>query len=76
MTESDDAGVFEWKPLQIKMRIFPADAVDVAAMLAELVKAGCLSKTGDRAVQAALTILRRPVKATSPAEGTVLATAN
>ena len=35
-TEADDNGVFEWKPLVIKMRLFPADAVDVPALLAEL----------------------------------------
>ena len=34
--ESDDKGVFEWKPLTIKMRIFPADNVDVASLLGEL----------------------------------------
>jgi hypothetical protein len=34
--EADDQGVFEWKPLQIKMRLFPADNVDVSALLAEL----------------------------------------
>lgn len=34
--EADDNGVFEWKPLQIKMRLFPADMVDVAMLLAEL----------------------------------------
>lgn len=41
-TEADDNGVFEWKPLQLKMRIFPADAVDVAALLDELSGAGIL----------------------------------
>ena len=34
--EADDNGVFEWKPLAIKMRLFPADPVDVAALLDEL----------------------------------------
>jgi hypothetical protein len=34
--EADDNGVFEWKPLQIKVRLFPVDAVDVGALLAEL----------------------------------------
>lgn len=37
--EADDKGVFEWKPLTIKMRVFPADNVDVAHMLGEL--SGC-----------------------------------
>lgn len=38
-TEADDKGVFEWKPLSLKMRIFPADAFDIdmmAGWLAEL----------------------------------------
>ncbi len=34
--EADDNGVFEWKPLQIKVRLFPVDSVDVGALLAEL----------------------------------------
>lgn len=34
--EADDHGVFEWKPLTLKARIFPADNVDMAALLAEL----------------------------------------
>lgn len=42
MTEADDNGVFEWKPLQIKMRLFPADNIDVPALLAELSGAGVL----------------------------------
>lgn len=33
---ADDQGVFEWKPLGIKMQIFPADNVDVPTLLAEL----------------------------------------
>ncbi len=36
--ESDDQGVFEWKPLQIKMKLFAADATDVAPLLAELLE--------------------------------------
>lgn len=34
--ECDDQGVFEWKPLTLKMRLLPADNVDVAALLEEL----------------------------------------
>lgn len=34
--EADDNGIFEWKPLTLKMRIFPADNVDVPALLEEL----------------------------------------
>lgn len=36
--EADDNGVFEWKPLGLKMRLFPADMVDVAALLDELLQ--------------------------------------
>lgn len=35
--EADDKGVFEWKPITIKMRVFPADAVDMDTLLTELV---------------------------------------
>lgn len=38
-TEADDHGIFEWKPLSLKMRVFPADSVDVSALLKELVAA-------------------------------------
>jgi len=38
-TEADDHGVFEWKPIALKMKIFPADNVDVEALLGELVDA-------------------------------------
>ena len=38
--EADDKGVFEWKPVTLKMRLFPADNIDVASHLAELVDAG------------------------------------
>jgi hypothetical protein len=34
--EADDQGVFEWKPLGLKMRLMPADNVDVGELLAEL----------------------------------------
>jgi len=36
--EADDNGVFEWKPLALKMRLFPADDVDVTELLAEVVE--------------------------------------
>lgn len=41
-TECDDAGSFAWSPLKLKMRLLPADNVDVAALLAELEQAGCI----------------------------------
>lgn len=34
--EADDKGTFEWKPLTLKMRIFPADNLDVSILLEEL----------------------------------------
>ena len=34
--EADDNGIFEWKPLTLKMRIFPADNVEVPVLLQEL----------------------------------------
>ena len=36
--EAHDDGVFEWKPLTLKVRLTPADAVDVAALLDELLR--------------------------------------
>jgi len=44
LTEADDNGVFEWKPLQLKMRIYPADNVDIVALLAELEAAGIVRR--------------------------------
>lgn len=35
-TEAFDDGVFEWKPIVLKARLFPADTCDVPALLAEL----------------------------------------
>lgn len=42
--EADDKGVFEWKPLTIKMRIFPADNVDVSELLSELLGVGSIRR--------------------------------
>jgi hypothetical protein len=38
-TEADDQGVFEWKPVTLKMRIFSADNLDVVPLMTELEKA-------------------------------------
>jgi hypothetical protein len=38
-TECDDKGAFEWKPLSLKMRLFPADGLDVIPLLGELTRA-------------------------------------
>jgi len=35
-TEADDHGIFEWKLVSLKMRIFPADKVDLEPLLDEL----------------------------------------
>ena len=43
-TECDDNGVFEWKPIVLKARIFPADNVDFAAVLAELESLECIKR--------------------------------
>jgi hypothetical protein len=40
--ECDDQGSFEWSPLKLKMRILPADNVDVNELLAELAGNGCI----------------------------------
>lgn len=37
--ECDDKGVFEWKPQSIKMRIFPADSIEVVPLLEEMIEA-------------------------------------
>jgi hypothetical protein len=42
--EADDKGIFEWKPVTLKMSIFPGDNVDVAALLAELVEADSIRR--------------------------------
>ncbi len=42
--ECDDKGTFVWSPLQLKMRILPADNVDAAALLVEIVTAGFVLK--------------------------------
>lgn len=42
--EADDKGIFEWKPLTIKMRVFPGDNLDVAALLVELEGAGAIRR--------------------------------
>lgn len=46
-TECDDAGAFEWKPLQLKMRLRPATAEDVSAiqvLLSEMIEADLIMK--------------------------------
>lgn len=40
--ECDDKGTFQWSPLQMKMRILPADNVNAAELLSEIEAAGCI----------------------------------
>ena len=47
LNEAWDDGVFEWKPLTIKARIFPVDSVDVPALLDELVEADKIAERDD-----------------------------
>lgn len=42
--QADDKGIFEWKPLTLKMRIFPGDNVDLQAMLVELEEVGAIRR--------------------------------
>lgn len=42
-TDADDQGLFEWKPLQIKMRLLPGDASDAPSLLAELAAADLIT---------------------------------
>jgi hypothetical protein len=42
-TDADDQGLFEWKPLQIKMRLLAGDGADVPTLLAELASADLLA---------------------------------
>ena len=37
--QCDDKGVFEWKPVGLRMRIFPADLIDAQTLLKELIEA-------------------------------------
>jgi hypothetical protein len=43
-TEADDQGVFDWKPVTIKMRLMPVDNVDIAALLQELGQADVIKQ--------------------------------
>lgn len=40
--ECDDKGAFEWKPIQLKMRLLPVDNVEVWELLSELEGAGLI----------------------------------
>lgn len=53
-TDADDRGVFEWRPLQIKMRLLPADHIDIGGLLDELADAGLLRRFEDGASYGAI----------------------
>ena len=46
-TDADDQGVFEWKPLQLKMRLLPGDEASAPPLLAELEGAGLILRFED-----------------------------
>lgn len=43
-TFCDDAGVFKWAPLSLKMLVFPNDPIDTLPLLEELLAAGLIAK--------------------------------
>lgn len=43
-TEADDQGVFDWKPVTLKMRVMPVDNVDVPSLLLELERADLIRR--------------------------------
>jgi hypothetical protein len=43
-TEADDHGVFEWKPVTLKMRVMPADNVSIPDLLAECERADVIKR--------------------------------
>lgn len=76
--ECDDKGTFVWSPLQLKMRILPADNVDAVELLLEIEAAGFVMKylIGGRAYGAVRNFCKfqRPKKPNSvhPATAEVL----
>lgn len=43
-TEADDHGVFEWKPVTLKMRVMPVDNVSIPDLLAECERADVIKR--------------------------------
>lgn len=43
-TEADDKGTFPWKPVSLKMKLFPMDTVDIQELLRELIDAGAIRR--------------------------------
>ena len=44
LTQADDAGIFEWKPLELKMRLRPAATYMVDDLLSELASANLIQR--------------------------------
>jgi hypothetical protein len=44
LTEADDQGLFEWKPVQIKIRLMPVDNADITELLDELAGADLIAR--------------------------------
>lgn len=42
--EADDKGTFPWKPVTLKMRLFPADMIDIQELLKELTDADAIRR--------------------------------
>lgn len=53
-TEAWDDGVFEWKPLTLKARLFPVDTVNVSDLLDELESLGFVKRFGSGKVYGAI----------------------
>lgn len=43
-TEADDKGTFPWKPVSLKMKLFPMDMVDIQELLRELTDADAIRR--------------------------------
>ena len=43
-TECDDHGVFEWKPVTLKMRLMPVDNVSIQELLSEMEQSGSIKR--------------------------------
>jgi hypothetical protein len=46
-TQADDRGVFEWKPIKLKMALFSNDSVNVLELMEELLAQRCIMKFED-----------------------------
>lgn len=65
--ECDDKGIFEWKPITLKMRIMPVDNVDVAVLLSEIETAGVVCQyTVDGKIYGAVRNFRKFQKPKTP----------